>query len=381
MFEIRFRTIGCLLQQTMPWSFKSRNSAVSNVIIFKEFTVTRGCVNLTPETYLVQLVKKKSNDFLCTQIAKQSCQNCGFLLSNTIQWPRASLQIHSSLFNLVFVSVSVIITRPRKTIQKQTKRQNQNPTWRDAALTRRGRWRGGFFEALQGQEVPLLALLRNGHKLKPLRFNFFILPFISSHAVSRPRIITAKTYRAFKEEMLVCSFFLFFFFQSMIQHTAAADPAPLPPLSRRRARLSGSLSVGNNLSPPDGGMTSQTLFFCLVNLTAPSEKIQLILPLQRICDCRSVDEMRSSAVWRSEVVVAAAAGSLTHWLCFNYSRSPSHYLTRTVEDSSRTLAKKVREKRREPRLQVGEEADEHVVFLLITGEVMDDFLHQSRRWH
>lgn len=121
--------------------------------------------------------------------------------------------------------------------------------------------------------------------------------------MSRPRIITAKSYRAFKEEMRLCSFF---FFQSMIQHTAAADPAPILPLSRCRARLSGSLSVGNNLSPPDGGMTSQTLFFCLVNLTVPSEEIQLILPLQRICDCRSVDEMRSSAVWRSEVVVAGA---------------------------------------------------------------------------
>lgn len=144
----------------------------------------------------------------------------------TIQWPTATLQIHSSPFkSLVCDFVSMIKMWPQKTIQKQTKWQNPKSNNVKGADINAARTLAlgplKLCGSLQGQELPLLALLRNTHKLKPLRF--FILPFISSHAVSRPRIITAKTYRAFKEEMRMCSFF-FFFFQSMIQHTA--DPAP-----------------------------------------------------------------------------------------------------------------------------------------------------------
>lgn len=65
-------------------------------------------------------------------------------------------------------------------------------------------------------------------------------------------------------------------FKALSKCIYAFDPIYLP-LYHVAAGLLGSLSVGSNLGPQDRSMTSQTLFFCLVNPTAPSEEFQLNL--------------------------------------------------------------------------------------------------------
>lgn len=88
-----------------------------------------------------------------------------------------------------------------------------------------------------------------------------------SHFMSRPHIITANLSR----HRLVMRAF-----KAQSKWIYAFDPISLS-LYHVAAGLLGSLSVGSNLRPPDRSMTSQTLFFCLVNPTAPSEEIQLNL--------------------------------------------------------------------------------------------------------
>lgn len=85
--------------------------------------------------------------------------------------------------------------------------------------------------------------------------------------MSRPHIIYAN---ASHHCVATCAF------KAQSKCIYAFDRISLP-LYHVAVGLLGSLSVGSNLRPPDRSMTSQTLFFCLVNLTAPSEEIQLIL--------------------------------------------------------------------------------------------------------
>lgn len=88
-----------------------------------------------------------------------------------------------------------------------------------------------------------------------------------SRLMSSPHIITAN---------LSCDRLVMRAFKVQSKCIYAFDPISMS-LYHVAVGLLGSLSVGSNLRPPDRSMTSQTLFFCLVNPTAPSEEIQLNL--------------------------------------------------------------------------------------------------------
>lgn len=85
--------------------------------------------------------------------------------------------------------------------------------------------------------------------------------------ISRPHIITANLSR----HRLAMSAF-----KAQSKCIYAFDPISLPPLSCC-SWIIGITVCRKQSETPDRSVTSQTLFFCLVNLTAPSEEIQLNL--------------------------------------------------------------------------------------------------------